>query len=514
MITNQPTRNFFSLAFWFLLITSLPAQKQDYIWIHGTDQGSSSDVQGLIVDFKNPPIYGQGITLANGVVGNNTSISDSEGNLLFWTNGCSVMNRNQKVMPHGDTLNWDQFRILLNWEDCDIGYPGFQNLKILKDPKNQNGYFLFHKTFVFLSNIEPSEINLRVSYIDMNLDNGLGDVVYFDSTLTEERLVSGHLESINHINNNDWWVIQPIKDESLFLTYLVDETGIHRHANQNSFVEFTDKRAGAATSRFSPIGTQFVFYDYFLNVHLYDFDRTNGILSNHQKITLFDSEELPNNQFKFGSVEWSPNGRFIYVTNSDSLMQIDTWEADIQDGITLIDTYDGTLNPFPNTFFIMQQAPDCKIYMSSTNGNEAWHVINNPDELGTACNFVQNGLKFLQPGTMVPTFPRFRVDEDEKCDPTITSIFGETVFYRKDIELYPNPSSDFININIPEGIASSQLIIYDLQGNIKLQQAINSNQVHLHIDIQSFPKGIYHLELHPSDNPERGFYEKQFVKVD
>ncbi|MCB0611272.1 MAG: hypothetical protein KDD12_26355, partial [Lewinella sp.] len=37
--------------------------------------------------------------------GSNTSICDKEGNLLFYSNGCLVVNAAGEVMENGDTIN-------------------------------------------------------------------------------------------------------------------------------------------------------------------------------------------------------------------------------------------------------------------------------------------------------------------------------------------------------------------------------------------------------------------------
>src|SRR6476660_7890192 len=36
-----------------------------------------------------------------------SAISDAQGNLLFYTNGVSVWNRNNEIMPNGDSLHGD-----------------------------------------------------------------------------------------------------------------------------------------------------------------------------------------------------------------------------------------------------------------------------------------------------------------------------------------------------------------------------------------------------------------------
>ena len=256
-----------------------------------------------------------------------------------------------------------------------------------------------------------------MSYIDMNKDNGNGDVVFKDQVFfNEQKLLASYLTAIRHNNGNDWWIIQPVVEDSVFVTFILDDTGIHRVDDQSSRFFFDLERSSASgTAKFCPDGSRYAIYNYYDQLHVYDFDRETGELSNHRMIEIYDPDEIDREIINFGSVEWSPNGRFIYCASSEDLFQVDTWEENIQDGVRHIDTYDGTRDPFQTRLFLMVQAPDCKIYMTPASGSYSLHVINKPDELGTDCDFVQNGINLPNSnGGGLPNFPRFRVDEDEK----------------------------------------------------------------------------------------------------
>ena len=98
----------------------------------------------------------------------------------------------------------------------------------------------------------------------MNLNNGKGDVVYKNKKYYEkENLLYNYFTAIEHKNNNDWWIIQPIEEDSLFLTYLLNENGINRVPDQNSHQYFTRWRSsGSGNAKFSPDGTQYALYNY------------------------------------------------------------------------------------------------------------------------------------------------------------------------------------------------------------------------------------------------------------
>jgi hypothetical protein len=500
-----------------LSLTGNYAQKEDYNWFIDINQDGNIPVQGLLLDWNRKNSNPKPIDLPYGIDNNNASICDKDGNLLFWSNGCAVMNREQAVMPHGDTMNWDSFKIVIGWNNCQYGYPGPQNIKILPDPGYEHGYYIIHKAWKYNGQFEDITYELRHSYVDMTLDHGLGDVVYFDSILYHGRVTMSNLEAIYQKNSKNWYIIQPKENDSIFLIYQINENGITQLQDQNSHVYFKFLRSGAGTMRLSPDGTKLAYYDYFLNLHVYDFDRTAGLISNHRKVVLFDdAESKPDDQYRFGSVEWSPNSRFMYVAIDDSLFQVDSYEQNMQDGVRLIDVYNGTWDPFPTTFYIASLAPDCKIYICSTNGTQSYHIIHRPDELGTDCHFVQNGLKLPQSSgsANLPLFPRFRVDEVDKCDSTISSVFGQAVFYRRPLIVYPSPSAGRYHIDIPQEVGSGTIQVFNLNGQVILEKRISIGTSKVDIDITHQPSGMYHVEIYPEKNPQRIFWGQQVVKVD
>ncbi len=193
---------------------------------------------------------------------------------------------------------------------------------------------------------------------------------------------------------------------------------------------------------------------------------------------------------------------------------MDTWENNPQDGVILIDTFNGTLDPFPTIIFLMAQGPDCRIYITPKCGCNSIHVINKPDEKGTACDFVQNGIKFLYPnGGTLPNFPRFRVDEEEKCDPTITSVFGDAVYYRRKLSVYPNPSYGIYQLKIPTEFQTGNLVVSDVFGKIVYNEQIEFNPITMELDLTHLPAASYNIDVYPENNNDRIFYGIQVIKL-
>jgi hypothetical protein len=501
---------FFLCLFPYLMLSQV---KGDYVWINGGEMlDDLSAVHFHVMDFNNNPQEPEAGIMKYGFWGQNSSVSDDEGNLLFYTNGCAIFNRNFEVMPNGDSIDTGNFFSQFV-RDCIFGIPGFQSALILQDPGYEGGYYVINTQInIYESSIRTHK--LRYSYVNMSLDNGMGDVVEKDLNLYgNEDIIRSYLTAITDDKNEGWWVLYP-KSEDKFLTFHIGKDSIRRYPDQDSNHEFTRQRTSAAgTARFSPDGTKYALYNYSDQLHVYDFDRSTGQLSNHQLVELFDREVIEANPLHFASVEWSPNGRFIYCASYLNLHQIDTWESNLQDGIRHIDEYNGTLDPFPTELFLMVQAPDCKIYMAPKNGSYSMHVINKPDELGKDCDFVQNAIKLpnATPGTL-PNFPRYRVDEEEKCNPGLSSVMGDQVLYRQPLKVYPNPSHGQYMVQVPEAVQRGRLVVRDLMGRPVFTREIHYSLLQ-EIDISHLPAGHYHVELHPADMSERVYYGTQVIKL-
>ena len=490
------------------------AQKQDYVWPTGRDyQGIDEIKRGAIIDFNE-----KGAKFESGVIGYNfhsysASICNENGRLLFYTNGCAVLDSTGSLAENGDSLNYNEW-FEERWQgDCKRnGYPGTQDITIL--PFDEHRYVVVHKVKIYNGFAFEDSISINVSIVDVS-ENELS-VLVKDSLLYEKGdLCVGYLTAIANAENVGFYILQPKVEDSLIVTYYLDETGFTELSNQNSGNFFTGYRSSASgTARFSPDGTKYAFYNYYDGLHIYDFDRSTGEISNHQEVVIFDSINVED--IRFGSMEWSADSRFIYTASRDELHQVDTWEPNLQDGVRLIDIYDGTQDPFATTFFLMALAPDCKIYMAATNGSFSYHVINNPDQLGTACNFVQNGIQLPPDVVGMPSFPnhpRWRVDEEDKCDPTITSIFGEAVYYRSELSVYPIPSSGIYTVDIP--LQKSGVVhVTSIQGQILRSYEVASSARTITVDISDMPAGLYHVEYYPHDNKERQVYTRQVVRVE
>ena len=491
--------------------------KQDYVWVTGYDLSSEDGVEVITGNFNSDNFKWELTEKPMGSFAMNATICDREGRLLLYFNGCMIANGQNQLVENGDSINGGEFQDQF-WNNCiEYGYPGSQDAMILPDPGNEAGYYIFHKK-ILVNPQGRNRLELNYSYVDELVTSNDAGIATIKNKVFYENVESmgRYFSAIADDSQSGYWIIQPLVEDSIFLTFYLDDTGIDYRGEQNTLQFFDAFRSSASgTSKFSPDGTKYAIYNYYDQLHLYDFDRSTGLFSNHQKIEIFPDSTIDRDAIRFGSVEWSPSSRFVYCASSLELHQVDTWEGDPQDGVRHIATYEEYLDPFQTQIHLQALAPDCKIYIVSGNSTRSYHVIKKPNELGTGCNFEQNGIKLPwdAAGQCFPNFPRFRVDEEEKCDPTITSVFGDAVYYRKELEVYPSPSVGPITVVIPDDWTKGRLVVLDVQGQIMLQENLINAIQKKRLDLSDLPAGHYNVELYPEQTTERIFYGKQIVLV-
>jgi hypothetical protein len=148
-------------AGWLLLLLlprAASAQREAYTWYFG---------QGIGLDFGHHPaklLTGGEINTSEGC----TTVSDGQGNLLFYTEGDTIWNRNRKVMPHGTGLKGH--------------FSSTHNTLAVPKPGDVSTYYLFtvdHSGYFYNGfGVDMSHYKgLNYSEVNMCLDGGLGDVV-------------------------------------------------------------------------------------------------------------------------------------------------------------------------------------------------------------------------------------------------------------------------------------------------------------------------------------------------
>ena len=155
-------KNLLHLSILLFSIT-LFAQGEANIWYFGRNAG---------IDFNLPSPTALTTGALNTLEGC-SSISDSTGNLLFYSNGCYIADASHQMMENGDSLNYPG-EIYDNNCGNGNGYTVANGATILPHPDSSNIYYLFHvkKTFHVVS---PNNFELfgypllSVSYTHLTL---------------------------------------------------------------------------------------------------------------------------------------------------------------------------------------------------------------------------------------------------------------------------------------------------------------------------------------------------------
>ena len=369
------------------------AQKEANIWYFGSNAG---------VDFNS----GSPVALTNSAM--NTyegcaSIADANGNLLFYTEGETVWNKNHQIMFNGTGLNGSN--------------SATQSALIVPQPGNPDIYYIFTVYYQAFPN------GLEYSIVDMSQQGGLGAV-----TVKNVSMLSPTTEKVTAVQKGpgSFWIVTHQWDSNNFYAYVLDSSGINLTPVISGVgtVENVNTENCIGYMKFSPDGTRLALaVDWDLQiVELYDFDKATGVVSN--PLTL--QQGFPG-AGPYG-LEFSPNGNVLYAANESFATTSHVYQWDLQAGtsaqvIASVVQMGNLINAGA-----LQLGPDGKIYLSQT-GTNYLAVINDPDVVGTNCNF-QTDAVYLQGMTAnfgLPDFvqsfllqPKFTADE---------ICFGDSTFF-------------------------------------------------------------------------------------
>ena len=413
--------------------------------------------------------------------------SEQTGEILFSTNGFTILDRNADTMQNAFWFSPCPY----STSYADEGVTFSQGALVLPFPEHPNQYYMFH---------EPLTLNLGVgaifapkllySFIDLTANNGLGKVVNKNTTVVVDSLTEGLLTACKHANGRDYWIVAPRYSGDGYHIFLLTPNGIE-HKGYHSIGTRRISCGGASSAVFSPDATKYVRNDTYLadRVTIMDFDRCSGSFSNVLHVN------VPNGS-SGGGVAISPNSRWLYWCSDTAMYQIDLTANDIWGSKAFLDRYDGYQSPFGSYFYQGQLAPDGKIYWNCTNGENVMHVIDHPDSAGVACGFRQHAIQLLSYNSFtMPHYPNYYLGAmaGSGCD-TITTATNQLIQIAT-IYAYPNPSKDKVFIGGNHLQNDVTLLLVNSLGQEIYHQAWQNTQVETSISMAHFPQGIYYLRV-------------------
>lgn len=324
------------------------SQNEGNVWYFGSNAG---------LDFSTAPPTVLNDGQLNTLEGT-ASLADENGNLLFYTNGERVYTKNHTLMPNGD-------------DEMGGNYSSAQSAIIVPHPANSNQFFLFTVSQYVHS-------NLYYSIIDMNLNDGLGDVVEEAKALPVLNDTGEYIQSTASADGSFWWILTRKNGTADYYAYKVTEDGIDVNNPVISTSGLVSSHLGdIGFIKFNNLGNRLVKTSYIQNhFEVSDFNNATGEVSNSLLIPFSRA---------YGA-EFSPNNRFLYISGYSN-QGLKQYDLDSGNTAAAIQASAFTYNTL--VYGAIQIAPDGKIYCSRYDA-VALDVIHSPNQQGVSANFVLN----------------------------------------------------------------------------------------------------------------------------
>jgi hypothetical protein len=474
--------------------TYVVGQKYDYRWVMGIPYQSGSQGIGNF-DITFPQTGADTFATTRGVEMDNsqTTISDSSANLLFYTNGARIYTSTNDTMEHGDSINYGTFWNLYN----GVAYDALEEI-IGLPTDSMSIWNLLH----YYMEVGDSSIwvwRIYQTQIDMSKNSGLGEVLFKDKTLIQDTLGS-YITACRHGNGRDWWILSSKTSSNCLYELLVQPDTVMNLGTQCLGSNYISEDAGQAA--FSPDGSKFAWEGCAGGVNIYDFDRCSGQLNNPIHLPLYAGQLDGVWDLQYG-LAFSPNSRFLYIAQNNNIIQFDTDTSDVWGSLDTVGFYQSPPpnNP-PGYYFLMQLAPDGKIYISASNGIMFLHVINQPDLKGDSCTFVNYGFALPDFNSFgLPSFPNYRLgvlpgspcDTIYKTDTTAATSIHQGMDERI-LKIFPNPANDYTIIDYGFTDWSKGIVTLEIRNS--LGEKVHEEQLPMYsgfqrIDLSKFSSDMY-----------------------
>lgn len=310
------------------------------------------------------------------------SICDASGQLLFYTEGTYVWDRNNNLMPNGSDLTGVTSTTTYSPTSSTA-----QGTLIVPMPGTTDKFYVFSLTSME-QNSTGNAGKLFYSVVDMSLNNGMGDVVPGQKGIMVDSMLSERLAAVvgNHCNI---WILVCSATTEKFKAFQITHSGVSLTpvlSNVGIAQEFAGYVTVSPNRQMIAATKCFVFGNSLQAARLFDFDVNTGLVTNPVDL-------LPG---KGGyGVCFSPDNSKLYVNGDFSaIYQFDLSSgnaATIQASQTQV--CDASMTG-------LKLGPDNRIYFHSLAGDGVLGRINYPNLGGAPCQPVQNAVS-LFPGTTI-----------------------------------------------------------------------------------------------------------------
>lgn len=386
-----------------LLLSTINGRAQDYKrtwnWYFSDNVGMSFAT--------NPPTIA--LTSSIGKTEGCATISDINGQLLFYTNGVNVWSSNNQLMQNGTGLKGH----ISSTQSCII----------IPSPEKDSIYYIFTTDAV-------ADVNgLQYSIVDLSKNGGLGEVIVKNIPLKTP--VCEKLASVRHGNGKDFWILVHGFGDDLFYAYLVNSKGVTPCPVISKIGSVHNDNIvtnAIGAMKFSKDARKLAVTVYDINnskIDLFDFDVNQGKVTNYLPIS--------NVLLPYG-IEFSDNCNHIYVsTRTNELVTFNISKlsvTDIESSKVVLADYQNA----PSITGSLQLSANSKIYLALSD-SFFLGIINFPDSGGESCNYKINGLNLLgkKGGLGLPNFissyfnrPRLDFSYAFSCGSRLISLKGKS----------------------------------------------------------------------------------------
>lgn len=296
------------------------------------------------------------------------TISNKKGELLFYTDGVTVWDKNHDVMPNGTGLMGDE--------------SSTQSAVIVPKPNSETIYYIF--TVINFGRAE----GLRYSEVDMSLNGGRGDVtsnknIFLIAPCTEK------ISAVQHSNGLDYWVSTHLWESDQFATFKVTENGVETTPVMSTVGSY---HGGVnynliGCMKFSPNGKKVALTRWSTGsiAELFDFDKATGEVSNAVLLDNVFGQDYLNGAY---GLEFSKDSKYLYVSDLDQqkyTSELHQFDISVFTQAA-IKASDVVISSERKIIAGMQLAPNGKIYVANTFSSYL-SVIESPTSKGLNCDY-------------------------------------------------------------------------------------------------------------------------------
>jgi hypothetical protein len=382
-------KNLFIIILVFF-VEAISAQKQNNNWVNGNRLWNfNNSTNGNFTDSS--------ISTDNTFRQSVSDVSDrNTGNLLFYTNGITIYNKNSLLMEGGNDLLGPNTTVSMT-----EGNNAAQGSLIIPYPGDVNKYYVFSINTGY---------GLRYAIVDMSFNSGLGKVISKNTILINNTNLNSMTSSISN-DGGHWLVTQ--NNAGNFLSYKITSSGI-----SSPVVSAQTYAMATEGLKISP-NKQYLFDIGKRNLFL--FNNSNGSITFSKSFSNYSSY---NELYNPCSAEFSEDSNVIYTLTVKPLFSgnVMRYRTDISKYIISSGMFYQSENLSKSIPGSLQRHTNGNIYMKFYDRNfgqtdNGWYKITNANS--TVLNF--NNIQYTSENNFYKgyTFPQL-VEYTPECINTLT----------------------------------------------------------------------------------------------